>query len=183
MAARFSKGWVGIAAVALAFSTLAEGRSEGDLEQVQALLSEDVAKATIALRNRIEVCNQKAKDRTEPKLEPDQLAKLGADRAELMIAFSHLHFRNTGRCEQLERQSLAYSLGILEKVQRKQGEVSSSPGEVRDDLVYPDLEALRYRARYSKLPEHLRDHMEAWIGDEPFELMPALRENDIVREE
>ncbi len=182
MAARFSKGLVGVVAAAVACLGVAREDS-ADLDQVQAMLSEDVAEATVALRDRIEVCNQKAKERTEPKLDQDKLNDLGANREQLLTAFSHLHFRNSARCEQDQRQSLAYSLGVLEKVQRKQGEASSSPREVREGLIYPNLEELRYRARYRKLPEDLRSHMEARVGGEPFELVPALREHDLLKQE
>lgn len=182
MAARFSKGLVGIVAAAVACSGVAREDST-DLKRIQAILSEDVATATVALRDRIEVCNQKAKDQTEPKLEPEKLNDLGADREQLLTALSHLHFRNSARCEQEARETLAYSLGGLEKVQRKQGEASSSSREVREGLIYPNLEELRYRARYRKLPEDLRSHLEARIGEEPFELVPALRENNLLKQE
>lgn len=182
MAARISKGLVGIVITAAACSGLAE-EAASDLEQIQAMLSEEVAEATVALRDRIEVCNRKAADRIEPKLDREKLNDLGANREQLLVAFSHLHFRNSARCEQDERQALAYSLGVLEKVQRKQGEAPSSPREVREGLIHPNLEELRYRTQYRNLPEDLKSHMEARIGDGPFELVPALRENDLLKQE
>lgn len=182
MAARFSNGLVSVVIAAAACSGSAE-EAMPELDRIQAMLSEDVAEATVALRDRIEVCNRKAESRTELNLDREKLNDLGASRKQLLAALSHLHFRNSARCEQSERQALAYSLGVLEKVERKQSEASSSPREVREGLIYPNLEELRYRAQYRNLSEDLKSHLEAKIGNGPFELVPALRENDLLKQE
>lgn len=181
MAAKFDKYILGFLICLLPLACSAESGSDPEAKELTGMLSKDLASSTAALRQRIETCEQKISSGEVPELEEETLVDLGAEREQLLTALGHLHFQNRFECERDAREKVAFDLGMLEMVRGDLDEEEENARQVREGLIYPSVEQLRYRQRYEALPEQLRTYVEDEVGSAPFDLMAALKANELLK--
>lgn len=166
--------WVSYTAVALA-------KDGADLDAaVLALAKRDFLQAAADLGEAVTSCSLKSENRAAPVLDQKALAELGAGREDVLMAVGHLSFRNTFECEKEARQALSYAAGSLTKVIEELNLSSEALGEIERVLIYPPLRDSEYKLKYSKLDAELREYLEKAIGDQPFDMLPALEASGLL---
>lgn len=170
---------VGLFCGSCAAVALAHGGTDGDAAVLD-LAKRDFLEATADLGEAVTSCSLKGEKRTAPVLDQKVLAELGAEREDVLIAVGHLSFRNTLECEKEARHALFYAAGTLTNVIGELNLSSEALGEIERVLIYPPLRDLEYRVKYRKLDVELRKYLEKAIGDQPYDLIPALEENGLL---
>lgn len=162
----------------LSFSISAESKVS-DIDIVN-YLHKNVAKSTVKLGNKIELCEKIRLNSDVVLLNVDQLETLKAKNSDVIIALTHISFNNTFKCEKSTRVNLAYDLGLLASVKRQYQSKIKDLNEIEDNLIYPSVKQIRLSIKYLKLPTKLKKYIKETVGNKPFDLIKTLKTNHLL---
>lgn len=180
MAAKKSKLKIIFFIATLVLSAPISAESEITNSEVVNYLHKNIAISTVKLGHEIELCEKKKLNSGPALLNAGQLKALSARNNDVIIALTHLSYRNSFECEKTARVNLAYDLNLLASITRQHKSNIKDITKIEDNLIYPSIKELRLSIKYSKLPAKLKKHIKEVVKNKPFDLIKTLSANHLM---